>query len=184
MNKIFLYFWSTVELHINNIIKRYFINRLVLHLCGENRKKALKETLQMDSILIKITTNTIEIIIRVNRFNWKQVEKDIFWVIQTPDKLCPRITASKPFLWFPPFHRITQNSNGNGNKMKIKWTGGWASQSFQVILVDWSRPAGQHLRNWEATGEPLMVFVFNIGGVSSPLIKRETKEPNNSSGTI
>lgn len=69
MNKIFLYFWSTVELHINNIIKRYFINRLVLHLCGENRKKALKETLQMDSILIKITTNTIEIIIRVNRFN-------------------------------------------------------------------------------------------------------------------
>lgn len=40
MSKFVLYFWSTVELHINNIIKRYLGNRWELHPCGEIEKKS------------------------------------------------------------------------------------------------------------------------------------------------
>lgn len=101
-----------------------------------------------------------------------------------PDKKYRRIAASKPFPLFSPFHGLTQNSNGNEKKRKNTVGSCWGNQSFQIMLTKVSRSAEQRLRNWLATGELLIVLVFNLGGILSPLIKRETKEPNSLSGRI
>lgn len=57
----------------------------------------------------------------------------LFRIIQTSDKLYPRIAASKSFPWFY-LSTLTHNSNGNGNKddrymSQPKLPHSWSSRS-------------------------------------------------------
>lgn len=149
------------SIHINNKIKGISLAGWYCIHVGKMEKKYL-QAYQMDSMIIKISTNIKQIRTRARDSTENHCRKISFgWhkllisyaLEQQPPNLSHELHLSIGSL---------EMQNENGNKMKMKWTGGSASQSFQAFLVNWAAFKKLVGHSRASDGIP----IFNSGGVS------------------